>query len=215
MYAQQSGDILVDDTPAASYPLAALRRQVGVVWQENGLLRGSFRENLLLGSGEMDESLLWEALSVSRMDDFVRDLPKGLDTTISEWGGTLSGGQRQRLAIARAVLRRPPLMVFDEATSNLDVTTELELLRAVLPRGNESTILFITHRLTSASLADRILVVADGTVTGNLPHGDMLTSHEGYRTLWNSAASHEPAPGSRASRQGPRVRIAANQRYRL
>jgi ABC-type bacteriocin/lantibiotic exporter with double-glycine peptidase domain len=205
MYAPQSGTVSVDGVNVDAYALAELRQQTGVVWQDNGVLRGSFRENLMLGARSVEERELWDALRLARLDEFVRALPNGLDTTIAEWGGTLSGGQRQRLAVARAVLRRPPILIFDEATSNLDPETEEELIKAILPRQSESTILFVTHRLVTASLASRIFIAADGSISGGTAHQDMLASHEGYRALWNSAMGGVPANGVRfpTGRFGP------------
>lgn len=192
MYSPQRGTISVDGTPIERFELAELRGQIGAVWQDNGALRGSLRDNLVLGGGDVAEEHIAEAVRLARLDELVASLPDGLDTMVSEWGGTLSGGQRQRLAIARALVRRSPILILDEATSNLDAATEEDLLRGVFQRAHDTTVLFITHRLVSASLADRIFLVHESNVMGGLPHSDMLVTHPVYRDLWSAATGRPP-----------------------
>ena len=199
MYKPQSGTVLVDRVDTARFDLGELRSQIGVVWQDTGVFRGTLRENLVLGEEDIAEADVESAVRIARLDEFISGLPDGLDTVVAEWGGTFSGGQRQRLAIARALIRKRPVLVFDEATSNLDPETELELLQGLFPRIADATVLFVTHRLRTARLADKIYLVDNGCVTGGLVHEQMLRSEAGYARLWNSAAEGEN--GSRASRR--------------
>jgi ABC-type bacteriocin/lantibiotic exporter with double-glycine peptidase domain len=211
LYSPQHGSITIDGASIEGFSLVDLRRQIGVVWQENGVLRGSLRENLTLGAGMVSDEEIFDAVRLSRLDDFVGSLPNGLDTEVSEWGGTLSGGQRQRLGIARALVRRNPILILDEPTSNLDASTEEALLGMTLPRVRKSAVLLVTHRMVSARLADRIFVIDGGRVSGGLPHEDLLTIHAGYRALWQAAggASDETTATHEPPRMSERVVAAA------
>jgi ABC-type bacteriocin/lantibiotic exporter with double-glycine peptidase domain len=199
MYKPQTGTIVVDGVDAARYDLTELRSQIGVVWQDTGVFRGTLRDNLVLGGEGILEADIENAIRIARLDGFVSTLPQGLATVVGEWGGTFSGGQRQRLAIARALIRKKPVFVFDEATSNLDAETEFELLQRLFPAVGDAAVLFVTHRLRTATLADKIYLVDDGRVTGGLPHEQMLRSEVGYARLWNAAGAGDG--GSRSWRR--------------
>lgn len=201
MYEPSAGSVLLDGVPIADYPREWLRRQIGVVWQENGLFRGSLRENVKLGAGDVSDAQVLHALESARLGDLVRRLSNGLDTEIAEWGSSLSGGERQRLAIARALVRSPRILVLDEATANLDATTEqtlLEELRAM----RDVTIVFVTHRLASVRFADTVHIVHEGRVRGGLGHRQLLESDVEYRRLWHSAEPAADAKPSAASGGG-------------
>ena len=158
-----SGEIEVDGHSLSASDLPAWRRGIGYVPQEVFLFHDTVRANLLWACPEAEESEVWQALERAAAD-FVRQLPKGLETEIGERGVRLSGGERQRLALARALLIRPKLLILDEATSNLDVENERRIQRALAELRGQMTIVIIAHRLSSIRNADQIVVVEDGAI---------------------------------------------------
>lgn len=190
-----AGEIRLDGRPLDELPLGELRRQLAVVWQDVALVRGSLRENLLLGRSGVDaaraedenegeiEAEIAAALELCGLRELVGQLPDGLETPVAEWGSTLSAGQRQRVALARALLRRAPLLLLDEATANIDVETEMAILRGVFAATGETTVVFVTHRLASAALADRICVLEHGRVVGFGRHERLLETCPPYRRM--------------------------------
>jgi ATP-binding cassette subfamily C protein len=159
-----TGRILIDGEPLAADTLASWRRQIAYVPQDTFLFHDTVRANLLWARTDASESELWDALRLAAADSFVDDLPNGLDTVIGERGVLLSGGERQRLSIARALLRRPAVLVLDEATSSLDVEHERRIQRAIDALRHRVTLVIITHRLTTIRHADVIHVIEAGRV---------------------------------------------------
>lgn len=159
-----SGRIYVDDQVLAADALASWRAQIGFVPQETFLFHDTVRANLAWARTGATDAELWEALRYAAADRFVGDLPSGLDTVIGERGVLLSGGERQRLAIARALLRRPSLLVLDEATSSLDVEHESRIQEAIEALHHRLTLVIITHRLTTIRHADVIHLMAAGRI---------------------------------------------------
>ncbi len=159
-----AGRILIDDQDIRDVSIDSLRRAIGVVFQESLLFNRSIRDNLMIGRPEASEAELMAACTRAEAADFVRHLPNGLDTVVGERGVNLSGGQRQRLAIARALLKNPPILILDEATSALDAETEARVTEALteLMRGRTSFI--VAHRLSTVRHADRILVFNQGRI---------------------------------------------------
>jgi ABC-type bacteriocin/lantibiotic exporter with double-glycine peptidase domain len=187
-----SGTIHFGDAPARAIPLVDLRRQLAVVWQEVALVDGSIWENLTLGTQSPSRAEVDEVVRLCHLDQLLSGLPASYDTHVGEWGSTLSGGQKQRIALARAILRNAPVLVLDEATSNIDMETEQTLLRGVLARCHGQTIIFVTHRIASAALADRVLLVAEGRIAASGPHTELLARCDAYRRL---AGEDTLAPG--------------------
>lgn len=187
MAQMQSGRVTIDACDITSMALADVRQQVSVVWQEFAILGGSLRENLTYGISDVDTDTLRarveDAVRVCAIERFIRDLPDGLDTVVGEWGAQLSGGQRQRLAIARALVRNSPVLLLDEVTSQVDTETEEEIYRNLLSLPCRPTILFVTHRLRAAMLADQICVLESGRMVGIGAHLDLLTRCELYRRM--------------------------------
>ncbi|HET7228705.1 MAG TPA: ABC transporter ATP-binding protein [Longimicrobium sp.] len=178
-----SGQVYIDGSPAATLSLSDLRRQVSVVWQEFALMQGTIWENLALGAEKPSRAQVDDAVRLCRLDTLISELPNGYETSVAEWGVTLSGGQRQRLALARALIRDTPVLLLDEATSNIDMQTETEILRDLFSRMAGKTVIFVTHRVQTAALADQILVVEAGRVVGAGQHTDLLRDSEVYRGL--------------------------------
>lgn len=180
------GDLTLDGKPYRTLDLYDLRRQVAVVWQEFAIIRGTLWDNLTLGLDASTDRLAERvdaAARVSRLEAMVRDLPLGYRTPVAEWGSTLSGGQRQRLAIARALVRDTPVLLLDEATSQIDVETEAAILHDLFGSVRDRTVLFVTHRVATARLADQICVMEDGRSVGVGSHQSLLGECDTYRRL--------------------------------
>jgi ABC-type bacteriocin/lantibiotic exporter with double-glycine peptidase domain len=178
-----SGQVFFDGRPAGEMSLSDIRRQVAVVWQEFAMMQGTVWENLTMGAGDPSLSHVDDAVRLCRLDSLIRDLPKGYQTPVAEWGATLSGGQRQRLALARALIRDTPVLLLDEATANVDMQTETEILRDLFSRLENKTVVFVTHRVQTAALADQIAVIVAGRVVAVGPHADLMRDSEAYRQL--------------------------------
>jgi ABC-type bacteriocin/lantibiotic exporter with double-glycine peptidase domain len=177
------GQIHVDDTPLAAISHADLRRQVSVVWQEFSMMQGTIWDNLTLGAPGATRAQVEDAVRLCRLEPLMASLPDGYQTSVAEWGATLSGGQRQRMSLARALVRDSPILLLDEATSNIDMQTETEILRDLFARVQGKTVIFVTHRVATAALADQIVVIEAGRVTGTGTHAELFRDHETYRTL--------------------------------
>ena len=160
-----------------------VREHVAVVLQHPALFNDTVRENVLLGRSGTDKDC-WQALAVAQLDEFIAELPQGLDTVIGRAGVRLSGGQRQRLAIARMVLANPSVVILDEATSALDSFTEQGVHRALEDFLAERTTLIIAHRLSAVRQADRVLVFADGQVLEQGDHQTLLAQQGVYAELY-------------------------------
>ena len=158
------GRILIDGIDLKDMTLDGLRRNVGVVFQEPMLFARSIRDNILIGRPDADEDEIWQAVQRAQADDFIRRSPEGLETVIGERGRSLSGGERQRIAIARALLKNPPLLILDEATAALDAATEARLQKALEDVMRGRTTFIIAHRLSTIRQADRIFVLEHGRI---------------------------------------------------
>jgi ATP-binding cassette, subfamily C, bacterial len=165
LHRPDEGRILLDGVPLDEIGLASWRKLVGYVPQEVFLLHDSVRANLTLGDDGIDDATLWWALELAGVDSFVRELPGGLDGIVGEGGGRFSGGQRQRIALARALVRRPRLLILDEVTSALDPATAVAIAQSIKALTRETTVLTITHRPEFLDVADQIYRVERGRAT--------------------------------------------------
>ena len=181
-----AGCIEIGGCDVRDIPLDALRSCIGYVDQEVCFFSGTIEENLKLGNpGATDESVV-RAASAAGLDSLIAGLPEGYRTRIGERGLTLSGGQRQRLAIARALVRDPRILILDEATSNLDLSSELEIQKTILKLKREKTIILIAHRLSAVAVADRIAVLDRGRVIEQGTHRQLIEVGGTYSKLWRT-----------------------------
>ena len=169
-YDPQAGAIRIDGVPLTAADPAAVRERIALVPQEAMLFSASARDNLRYGAWDAGDALIWEAAEAANAADFLRALPRGLDTHLGEGGARLSGGQRQRVAIARALLRDAPILLLDEATSALDAESEAQVQRALERLMADRTTLVIAHRLATVRAADRIVVMEDGRIVEEGTH---------------------------------------------
>ena len=175
-------EIVAGLVPVTSGTVATSPGLRAIVFQEAFLFAGTIRHNLVLGD-DIDEAALWEGLRMARADDFVAETPHGLDTVVGERGVSLSGGQRQRIALARALVRRPALLVLDDTTSALDPTTEGAVLGNLRASLVGTTVLMVASRPSTIALADEVVYLTGGEVVDHGPHADLMARRPGYRAL--------------------------------
>ncbi len=182
-YQPESGHVLLDGEDVSSLPLPGLRGMIGYVEQDSPVLAGTLRDNLRFAAPDVTDAEILEAMERTRLMALLGRLPDGLDTSVGHRGLTLSGGERQRIAIARAFLRKPRLLLLDEATSQLDALNELALRETIADIARETTVLVVAHRLSTVTLADRIIVLDAGVVRAVGTHDELVDLDALYREL--------------------------------
>lgn len=185
-YDVTGGSIVMDGRDIREMPVAYLRRQIGFVQQEPFLFNGTVRENLLYGDPEADQDRLHAVATAARAHDFIMKLPEGYETWIGERGVKLSVGQKQRLSIARVLLKDPPIVIFDEATSNIDTETEVQIREALTELTKGRTTFIIAHRLSTLHDVDRILVIDGGRLVEEGRHEELLSRDGVYAGLYEA-----------------------------
>jgi ATP-binding cassette subfamily C protein len=182
-YEPVSGRILMDGRELRDWPIPELRAAIGYVEQDAPVLSGTLAENLRLGAPDATDAEVAEVLRITRLAGLVDRLPDGLATPVGHRGTRLSGGERQRVAIARALLRRPRLLLLDEATSQLDALNEAALRETVAETALLTTVLVVAHRLSTVTMADRIIVMDAGLVKASGTHAELVASDPLYAEL--------------------------------
>ncbi|WP_188967811.1 peptidase domain-containing ABC transporter [Neoroseomonas lacus] len=185
LHSAQEGVLRIDGHDVREFDLTHLRQSTGIVLQENFLFRGTVRQNIAAPRPDARPEEIAEAARMAGADEFIERLPRGFDTDIEEGGQNLSGGQRQRLAIARALITRPRILILDEATSALDPESEAIIRRNLRRIAEGRTVIIVSHRLATLVDSQAILVLERGRVVDIGRHGDLLQRCDNYRTLWN------------------------------
>ena len=185
-YDVNEGSIRVEGQDIRDVTRDSLRRSYGMVLQETWLKTGTVRENICMGKPDATDEEMIAAAKAAHADSFIRRLPQGYDTPMTENGGSLSQGQKQLLCIARVMLCLPPMLILDEATSSIDTRTELKIQEAFARMMQGRTSFIVAHRLSTIREADRILVMKDGNVIESGKHDELLKQNGFYAKLYNS-----------------------------
>ena len=190
-YDAAGGQVLVDGTDVRAWDPAALRDKVTVCLQKSELFSTTIRDNIALGRPEATQAEIEAAAVAAQADTFIRQQPQGYDTPVAERGMSLSGGQRQRIAIARALLKRSEILIFDDSTSALDLRTEAKLYEALSRDYADVTKIIIAQRIASVQNADRIVVLDGGTIAACGSHRELMASSPIYRDIYDSQLREE------------------------
>lgn len=186
LYDATQGEVLVDGVNVKDYDIEALRNKVGIVMQKAVLFKGTIRENMWMGKKGATDEQIDEALEISQSKEFVDSKQGRLDYVIEQGGKNLSGGQRQRLTIARAIVRKPDVLILDDSASALDFATDAALRKAIRGMNNSPTVFIVSQRAASLMYADLIIVLDDGQVAGMGTHDELLANCEVYKEIYES-----------------------------
>ena len=190
LYDPTAGTILFDGVNLRDASVSSLRSQIGFVGQDVLLFDTSIRDNIRMGKLDATDDEIVQAMRAAECAHLVDTQPEGLDTLVGERGAQLSGGERQRLALARALVRTPQILVLDEGTSALDSRSEASLLLTLrnLAVERNITVIAVTHRLNMAPLADKVVVMRDGSVEADGSHSELLVKQGTYASFWEQSA---------------------------
>lgn len=181
-----SGTVRIDGQDVRSYEPEDLRKKIGLVPQKAILFKGTIRSNLLMADPDADEATMWEALRIAQAEEFVRRKDGGLDAEVTQEGRNFSGGQRQRLTIARALTRKPEILILDDSASALDYMTDANLRRAIRQADPDMILIIVSQRTASVRFADQIVVLDDGKICGLGTHDELLENCPVYKEIYDS-----------------------------
>ena len=193
LYDATEGEVLVDGVNVKDYSLENLRHSVGIVLQKNVLFSGTIRENLLWGDENATDEEIKEMSGYAYADRFVESFHDGYETELGQGGVNLSGGQKQRLCIARALIKKPKILVLDDSTSAVDATTDASIRNALTTTLKDTTKIIIAQRIQSVVNSDKIIVLADGKVAGIGKHSELIENNEEYQSIYYSQVDKEVA----------------------
>jgi ATP-binding cassette subfamily B protein len=193
LYDVDEGEVLIDGVNVRDYSLKNLRDGVGMVLQKNVLFSGTIRDNLLWGDQGASEEELRTAAESAQADKFITGFTDGYETVLGQGGVNVSGGQKQRLCIARALLKKPRILILDDSTSAVDTATEAQIRRAFREELRDATKIIIAQRIGSVKDADRIVVMNEGQITGIGTHEQLLAENEEYREIYQSQTDRKEA----------------------
>jgi len=185
------GEVIVDGINVKDYPLKKLRDKIGVVPQKAVLFKGSIRENMRWGNKNATDEEIMEAINIAQAGEIVAQKKEGLDFLIEQGGKNLSGGQRQRFTIARAIVKKPEILILDDSASALDFATDAALRKALRELPWNPTIFIVSQRTSSIQHADKIIVLDDGEIVGIGKHDELLETCEVYREIYDSQFKKE------------------------
>jgi ATP-binding cassette subfamily B protein len=188
-YDATEGEVSVNGVPVKEYELSSLRSGISYVMQKSELFSGTIAENIRWGKADATDAEVAEAAKIAQAEEFINGFAEGYDTYIAEKGASLSGGQKQRMSIARALVRRPEIIILDDATSALDLATEAKLRKALRENLKDATVIMIAQRIASVKEADRIAVIENGTIKDCGSHEELMRTSETYRDIYNSQTS--------------------------
>ena len=186
LYDVDDGQVLVDGIDVRKYPLVSLRDDIGMVLQKNVLFSGTIAENLRWGDEYATQEEIERFASYAAADRFISSFTDGYETELSQGGSNLSGGQKQRLCIARALLKKPKIIILDDSTSAVDTATERQIQNAFATELSDCTKIIIAQRINSVQGADMIIVMDDGVISGVGTHSELLENNEAYREIYQS-----------------------------
>ena len=185
-YDVTKGEVKIDGIDVRDYDLTVLRDSIGMVLQENRLFEGTIEENIKWGKKDATLEEVKEACKIAQIDEYIESLPEKYNSHVEQRGANFSGGQKQRLCIARALIKKPKILILDDSVSALDSTTENNLRRALKEEFKDTTIFMIVQKISSCREVDRVLVVDDGTIVGNGTHEELIQNNDIYKEIYES-----------------------------
>lgn len=185
-YDATEGEVYVDGVNVKDYELSALRKKMSFVMQKSELFSGTIEKNILMGKADATHDEVVSAAKTAQAEEFVESFAEGYNDFIAEKGASLSGGQKQRMSIARALVRRPEILILDDSTSALDLATEAKLRNSLNENLGDTTVIMIAQRIASVREADRIAVIENGEITACAPHDVLMKTSDTYRDIYNS-----------------------------
>jgi ATP-binding cassette subfamily B protein len=186
LYDVSEGAVLVDGIDVRNYQLQELRSQIAIVLQQNQLFSGTILENLKWGNEQATEEDIYAAAGIACADDFIRSFPRGYQTLLGQGGVNVSGGQKQRICIARALLKKPKILIMDDSTSAVDIDTDRKIREGLKNYLQNTTLLIIAQRISSVMHADQILVMEEGRIVGSGSHDVLLQTNTSYQEIYQS-----------------------------